>query len=418
MQAVQWAEAARAAARAGRWSEAEEMWRKVLGADAGHPEALYSLGVHALQAGRMEESIDLLRQACAAAPGEATVWVFLSAALRTAGRPEEAWEAIQGALVADPYSLPALLAKASLLEETSGTAAAVVTYRNALKVAPPSQHWPAHLRGELEHAARLVEAETKAYQDYLLRSLDGLVRQAQPTDRSRWREALSIMAGASRPYLSDANQLYVPRLPAIPFFDRSHFPWIEALEANTDLIRQELEAALEGAQGAFTPYITYAPGQPVNQWGELNHSDRWSTLDLWKSGAPALENQAMCPATTAALAEVDLARIEGLCPNVMFSALAPRTRIPPHHGETNARVIAHLPLVVPENCEYRVGFDRIQWRPGEVIVFDDTLEHEAYNGSDSLRTVLIFDVWNPLLSTDDRAIVLAMAAAARAYGGA
>jgi aspartyl/asparaginyl beta-hydroxylase (cupin superfamily) len=48
-------------------------------------------------------------------------------------------------------------------------------------------------------------------------------------------------------------------------------------------------------------------------------------------------------------------------------------------------------------------------------VFDDTLEHEAYNGSDVLRTVLIFDVWNPLLSEDDRAIILAMATAARTY---
>ena len=388
----------------------------MLGADPRHAEALYSLGVHALQAGREEEAIALLRRACEAAPNEATVWVFLATALRSAGKTDEAWEAVQGALVADPYSLPALLARASLLEETGGRTAAVATYRNALKVAPPSQHWPGHLRDQLEYASRLVEAETRAYQDYLLQNLDGLIRQAQPADRPRWREALSIMAGASRPYLSDANQLYVPRLPAIPFFDRSHFPWIEALEAQTDGIRRELEAALATAQGAFNPYITYGPGQPVNQWAELNHSDRWSTLDLWKSGAPALESQAMCPATTAALAEVDLARIEGLCPNVMFSALAPRTRIPPHHGETNARVIAHLPLVVPENCEYRVGFDRIQWRPGEVIVFDDTLEHEAYNGSDSLRSVLIFDVWNPLLSEDDRAIVLAMAAAARAYG--
>ena len=356
MQAVQWAEAARAAARAGRWLEAEDLWRKVLGADARHPEALYSLGVHAFQAGHLEESVDLLRRACEAAPGEATVWVFLSAVLKAAGLAEEAWEAIQGALVADPYSLAALLAKASLLEEANGAASAVVSYRNALKVAPPSQHWPPHLREQLEHASRLVEAETRAYQDYLLQTLDGL-------------------------------------------------------------IRQELEAALAGAQGAFTPYITYAPGQPVNQWGELNHSDRWSTLDLWKSGSPIAGNQQLCPGTTRALAEVDLAQIEGLCPNVMFSALAPRTRIPPHHGETNARVIAHLPLVVPENCEYRVGFDRIQWKPGEVIVFDDTLEHEAYNGSDVLRTVLIFDVWNPLLSQDDREIVLAMAAAARSYGG-
>ncbi len=216
MQAVQWAEAARAAARTGRWLEAEDLWRKVLGSDPRHPEALYSLGVHAFQAGRLEESVDLLRRACEAAPGEATVWVFLSAVLKAAGRAEEAWEAIQSALVADPYSLAALLAKAGLLEETSGAASAVVSYRNALKVAPPSQHWPPHLREQLEHASRLVEAETRAYQDYLLQTLDGLIRQTQPTDRPRWREALSIMAGASRPYLSDANQLYVPRLPSSP----------------------------------------------------------------------------------------------------------------------------------------------------------------------------------------------------------
>jgi aspartate beta-hydroxylase len=416
MAVMAWAEAARAAARTGRWTEAETLWRQVLGADARHPEALYSLGVHALQAGRTEESVDFLSRACDVAPQESIVWVFLSTAQRTAGRPDAAWEAIQSALVADPYSLPALLSRAALLEETQGPAEALVSYRNALKVAPPSQHWPPHLREQLEHASRLVEAETSAYQDYLLQTLDGLIRQGHPGDRPRWREALSIMAGASRPYLSDANQLYVPRLPAIPFFTRDHFPWIEALEAQTDLIRQELEAALERARDAFTPYITYAPGQPVNQWGELNHSDRWSTLDLWKSGSPVTGNQQLCPGTTMALSEVDLAQIEGLCPNVMFSALAPRTRIPPHHGETNARVIAHLPLVVPENCEYRVGFDRIQWKPGEVIVFDDTLEHEAYNGSDLLRTVLIFDVWNPLLSQDDREIVLAMAAAARSYG--
>ncbi|MFM8754772.1 MAG: tetratricopeptide repeat protein [Phenylobacterium sp.] len=239
MQAVQWAEAARAAARTGRWLEAEDLWRKVLGADARHPEALYSLGVHAFQAGRLEEAVLLLRRACEAAPGEATVWVFLSAVLKAAGQAEEAWEAIQGALVADPYSLAALLARASLLEETGGRTAAVATYRNALKVAPPSQHWPGHLRDQLEYASRLVEAETRAYQDDLLQNLDGLIRQAQPADRPRWREALSIMAGASRPYLSDANQLYVPRLPAIPFFDRSHFPWIEALEAQTDGIRRE-----------------------------------------------------------------------------------------------------------------------------------------------------------------------------------
>ena len=212
MQARDWAEAARAAARTGRWTEAEELWRKVLGADPRHAEALYSLGVHALQAGREEEAIALLRRACEAAPNEATVWVFLATALRSAGKTDEAWEAVQGALVADPYSLPALLARASLLEETGGRTAAVATYRNALKVAPPSQHWPGHLRDQLEYASRLVEAETRAYQDYLLQNLDGLIRQAQPASSAVERVS-QVVAPSSRA-LGMATAASLNRLPA------------------------------------------------------------------------------------------------------------------------------------------------------------------------------------------------------------
>jgi aspartyl/asparaginyl beta-hydroxylase (cupin superfamily) len=35
---------------------------------------------------------------------------------------------------------------------------------------------------------------------------------------------------------------------------------------------------------------------------------------------------------------------------------------------------------------------------GEAFVFDDTIEHEAWNDSDQRRAVLIFDIWNPALS--------------------
>ena len=110
-----------------------------------------------------------------------------------------------------------------------------------------------------------------------------------------------------------------------------------------------------------------------------------------------------------------MASIEGLCPNAMFSALAPRTEIPPHHGETNARLVVHLPLIVPKRCTYRVGYERREWKVGEILVFDDTIEHTARNDSDDLRVVLIFDVWNPLLSSEERAIVSEIALAARAF---
>jgi aspartyl/asparaginyl beta-hydroxylase (cupin superfamily) len=105
--------------------------------------------------------------------------------------------------------------------------------------------------------------------------------------------------------------------------------------------------------------------------------------------------------------------IAGLCPNAMFSALAPGAHIPPHTGETNARLVAHLPLVVPEKCNYRVGFDWRQWREGKCWVFDDTLEHEARNDSDQLRVILMFDVWNPLLSLAEREMATALAGAMR-----
>jgi aspartyl/asparaginyl beta-hydroxylase (cupin superfamily) len=100
----------------------------------------------------------------------------------------------------------------------------------------------------------------------------------------------------------------------------------------------------------------------------------------------------------------------------MFSALAPKSHIPPHNGETNARVVAHLPLIVPDGCRYRVGFERRTWRVGETLIFDDTIEHEAHNDSDELRVVLIFDLWNPLLAPEERELVKAMTQKARAFG--
>jgi aspartyl/asparaginyl beta-hydroxylase (cupin superfamily) len=102
----------------------------------------------------------------------------------------------------------------------------------------------------------------------------------------------------------------------------------------------------------------------------------------------------------------------------MFSALAPKSHIPPHNGETNARVVAHLPLIVPDGCTYRVGFDERRWRVGETLIFDDTIEHEARNDSDELRVVLIFDLWNPLLTAAERNLVKTLAAAARAFAAA
>jgi aspartyl/asparaginyl beta-hydroxylase (cupin superfamily) len=50
-------------------------------------------------------------------------------------------------------------------------------------------------------------------------------------------------------------------------------------------------------------------------------------------------------------------------------------------------------------------------------VFDDTIEHEAWNDSDDWRAVLILDIWNPYLSAAEREMVCALTAGVDEFYG-
>ena len=63
----------------------------------------------------------------------------------------------------------------------------------------------------------------------------------------------------------------------------------------------------------------------------------------------------------------------------------------------NSRVICHLPLIVPKGCWLRVGNDTREWEEGKLLIFDDSIEHEARNPTGEFRIILLFDVWRPEL---------------------
>ncbi len=414
-QVDQLVQAAGLASRAGRWQEAEGLWRQVRAIAPQHPQALYSLGIHALQRGDTQEAVALLQAAHQAAPRDPMILLSLGMVQRERGDSAAEGEAIAASLAIDPYFLPGLLAKAGYRERQGQARAAAQDYRNALTVAPPPPHWPEMLKPQLQHAQAVVARHQDEFAAFLEQRLGGPRAALEAGARGRWDEAASIMAGRSKPYHAQCNQLCVPRLPAIPFYEREQFPWVRELEASTYEILREMREALRNEQAEFTPYIEYQPGDPVNQWQELNHSRRWSSYKLWSYAEPVHAHLQRCPRTAAALEAVGMAQIADVCPNAMFSALAPHTHIPPHHGETNARLVVHLPLIVPEGCSYRVGHERRQWTVGEALIFDDSIEHEARNDSDELRVVLIFDVWNPLLSAAEREMVDAMMRAHRDF---
>jgi aspartyl/asparaginyl beta-hydroxylase (cupin superfamily) len=229
---------------------------------------------------------------------------------------------------------------------------------------------------------------------------------------------IEAMAGRRKIYHQEPVNFHYPGLPAIEFFERDAFPWLEALEDRTDAICQELLAVWTEGSPELTPYVNYRDGIPLDQWAELNRSLNWSAYHLYLDGAPVEAHCRDCPETMAALALVEQPRIIGRSPSAMFSILRPRTRIPPHTGVANTRLVVHLPLVVSDGCGFRVGGETREWREGEAWVFDDTIEHEAWNNSDLPRAVLIFDVWNPLLPPAERDLVVRLTAAMDRFNAA
>jgi len=408
------AEQAMESARSGRTEEAEQLWREILGAEPRHTQALRNLGTQALQQGDADEALKLLEAARLTAPTDLFVLLALADARGSAGNADGEIEAIQWALAVDPLYVPALLKKGGCYERRNIGIRASAAYADALRNAGPEAQWPTQLRVDLSKARVYIERHSRVLHAHLLSELDGDLGELDVANSERWCEAASIHAGKSSPFVSASSQFHIPRLPAVPFIDRREFSFLAGLEAGVVDIRDELLSVLE--QDEFEPYMSIRPDKPVDQWQELNHSARWSAFHLWKDGSPVEKNLDRCPMTAQLLQQVELCSLSGLCPSVFFSALAPKTRIPPHHGETNARVTGHLPLIVPDDCCLRVGFEQRQWQEGECLVFDDTIEHQSINDSTEQRVVMVFDLWNPLLSDSDRRMAGALVNAVRDFG--
>lgn len=338
-----------------------------------------------------------------------------SLALRLMGDFTGSLVQIDRALSMQPYDFIALLAKGALLEKIGRPKAAIEPFRNALKIAPPRDRCPPALLAQIDYASKAVQSHAEALRDHMRAEVEAAASELDSATRDRFDEGLEIYAGLKPAPKQEPILLNYPRLPAIPFYDRSLFPWLETLEAGTDLIRSELEGLLAADAGRFAPYIAYPPEAPVNQWEKLNHSTDWTAVFLWKDGEKQTEACTRCPGTTALLEGLPMASQDGFAPTVTFSALKPHTHIPAHTGSANVRLLCHLPLILPGPARFRVGNTTRDWEMGQAWVFDDTIEHEAWNDADEMRVILIFDVWNPFLAEGEKAMITRMMQAQRRF---
>jgi aspartyl/asparaginyl beta-hydroxylase (cupin superfamily) len=403
---------ARAETAAGRLDAALLAWGEVERAGP-HPEAALNLARIALKRGDGAAAIAHFTRAEALAPKEAVIPLERAGAHKLVGDAEGEIDALERALAVDPYCYPALLFKGGWFERQGRPHDAARIYADALKILP--QKIPPGLQAVVDHARRTLDESRRALDAYLAERL-APTRAMFPGERlDRFDECKDGAVGLKKIYHHEPTLLHYPRLPAIQYFDDSHFPWMPELEAATDDIAAELARLIEEDAEGFVPYVRFRPGDPVNQWAELNHSPKWSAFFFYENGALNETNARRCPKTAAALARVPMAATPGYSPNAFYSTLAPKGHIPPHTGSTNARLICHLPLIVPDGCSFRVGNETRDWKRGKAWVFDDSIEHEAWNRSDRLRVILIFDVWNPLLSEAEREMVNALLVARREF---
>jgi aspartyl/asparaginyl beta-hydroxylase (cupin superfamily) len=373
-----------------------------------HVTALNTLAMIALNGRDAAGAIHYLERAAAAEPGAAPIWFNLFQAYDLAGDVEGGLASLDRALAVDPYYVPAVLMKADLLERLGRGPESLAIYRAIVAVGPDADSLSEPARSALVRGIARIEAEDDRRAVALAGPM-AEVRAAFPdADFSRADAYAAQRTGRRKVYQQQPVNGHFPYLPAIEYFAPDHFPWFAGIEAKTDEIGRELLDLLADEGAGFRPYIAFDPTQPVNQWAELNHSRRWSAWFFWEDGVRQAEHCARCPATAAALEAVALLDIPGKSPTALFSILDAHSRIPPHTGSDNVRATVHLPLVVPEGCGFRVGAETRTPVPGKAWAFDDTIEHEAWNDSDAPRAILIFDVWNPLLTEPERAAVRAI----------
>jgi aspartyl/asparaginyl beta-hydroxylase (cupin superfamily) len=269
----------------------------------------------------------------------------------------------------------------------------------------------------LDHARTYVAEQQGKLVGAVDAALEPDLAEASARDRRRMRAAADAWLGKRPIYTNQCEGLHYPFLPADEFFDRELFPWLGELEAAAATIRRELETILADPEPGLAPYISLPCGVPPNKWSPLDKSLDWGAFHLWKEGVRFDEACARAPKTAALIESLPMCRIAGKSPNAFFSILKAGSHIPPHTGVTNVRSVVHLALIVPDGCGFRVGGERREWVEGEAFAFDDTIEHEAWNRSDSDRAVLIIDAWNPYLSEHEREMICRMYAAADAERG-
>lgn len=406
----------RSLAARGEVLQAEMLARQVLRDHPDFPPVLDLLAQLAAERGDLGAALNWIDRALALSPRDPQFLTARAELQAASGNLLDSRDTLESLVGNDPSQHVAWLLLADVCDELGDGAAALRARYQGVTRAHKAGRWLGPETTE-PHLVDIVKHHVGTLRETRREVLQACLAQVRQRhgERSvpRIERALAGYLGEIDPTPPDPRQrpkfLYVPDLPPGPYHDPWLQPWATALRDAWRDIRDEALSLLSEDRD-FESFLGLEPGEQAPEYvGGTNPQASWDAYFFYRHGRRFDDHHLRCPRTSALLDSIDLCRIQHQAPEVCFSLIRPQSTIMPHYGVTNARLVFHLPLVVPPDCALHViDGGAHHWQEGEPMMFDDTFQHEAWNRSDRPRLILLMDCWNPHLSPAEREAVTAL----------
>ncbi|XP_070572453.1 aspartate beta-hydroxylase domain-containing protein 2-like [Ptychodera flava] len=211
-------------------------------------------------------------------------------------------------------------------------------------------------------------------------------------------EEVDIHSANQETTLQQPNVFFLPGLRSVPWCEDVHRRELRKIKDSHQRILQDFKNI----------YRDFRSGNPDGWLTNNVPTGEWHVFHLINQGVTIEQNCRRCPKTVQLLTELDNLMTNNVFGNATFSVLQPGTHITEHYGPTNARLRAHIGLIVPPKCHLTVGGETRNWAEGECLIFDDSFLHEAKHDGrckDGPRVIFMVDFWHPDVTDLERKVL-------------
>lgn len=161
-------------------------------------------------------------------------------------------------------------------------------------------------------------------------------------------------------------------------FKKEDFSWSTAFENEWQKIQSEIKTVFSKVN------VSDIPQGPDN-------IENWNSVHIAQSGKLTEGARQHFPVTTRLVEN-----IPGLI-NANFSILRPGAELGYHKADFRFFLRMHLGVIIPDgDVRLKLEDQSLQWKDGEVMIFDDFFPHSAWNKTEYTRVVLLIDFFRPM----------------------